>query len=165
MSLFDDLNQCLSGGPTILGQAPSIGTSHTQFHARLRSILFRDPNKADRIAPRIAQVYRQLFPNAPPAVARNCALSHLRLACTRRDLGPAPEPAWHQPEPALEPLGRVARRRRILASVRPILDAQRRQAAELQLADEAKREAARQELRAEYVHSRLNVPRRPKGGW
>jgi hypothetical protein len=159
MSLMDDLVGCLDG-LTILGAAPDLGADARTFHRKLRDVLFRNPDEADRIGPRIEAVYRGLWPGAPPAVWRDCAKAHLKLACIRRDLGPAPTPAWHQPEApaAREPLGNAARRRQILAKARPILNAERKRiTAEIELAKE--------ELRREYVYSRLNIPKRPRGGW
>jgi hypothetical protein len=161
---MDDLRGCIRG-PDIVGYVPS-GTTATEFHRDLRDALLRDPASADVIGARMIGVFRKLWPNAPAQVAPDCVAAHMRIALRRTDLGPAPEPAWGAlPEATREPLDRTSNKRRILAAARPVLDAARRQAAELKLADEAKREAARQELRAEYVRSRLNVPRRPKEGW
>ncbi len=163
MALFDDLTAALSPGPTLVayGAAPDIGATHTTFHARLRSILLREPGRAEVIGPRIAQVYRGLFPNAPAAVPTDCALAHMRIALKRTDFGPPPLADCLR-EATPEPPGR---RKQLVASARLVLDAERRHAAEVRLEDEARREVARRELQARYARDRLNVPRRPKGGW
>jgi hypothetical protein len=127
MGLMDDLVGCLQG-PTILGAAPVLGADARTFHRKLRDVLFRNPDEADRIAPRIEAVYRGLWPGAPPAVWRDCAMAHLRLACVRPDLGPAPAFQGEAGEPVAppEPLGHTARKRRLLAAARPVLDAERK---------------------------------------
>ncbi len=159
MGLMDDLVGCLHG-PTILGAAPDLGADARTFHRRLRDVLFANPDEADRIGPRIEAVYRGLWPGAPPAVWRDCAKAHLRLACTRSNLGPAPAFQGETGKPAAPPelLGRTARKRRVLASVRPILDAERRRV-------QAEVELARQEHKARYYEQALHVPRKPRGGW
>ncbi len=159
--MFDDLAAAITG-PTILGYLPA-NTTHTEFHTRLRNALLKDPSSADVIGPRLARALTAWYPGMPEHVSHDAARSHMRIALRRKDLGPAPEPADCLCEAAPEPRG--GRKARLVASARLVLDAERRRVAELKLADDARREAACRELQARYARDRLNIPKRPRGGW
>jgi hypothetical protein len=146
VGLMDDLVGALHS-PTILGRAPTLGADAKSFHRQLRDVVTKDPDRAAEIGPRIEAIYRGLWPGAPAAVARDCALAHLRLACTRRDLGPLPSATSSANG---QPLERAARRRTLMARVKPVVDEAR--------AEAAKRAAAKAERDRQWALDALHMP-------
>jgi hypothetical protein len=89
MAIYDDLLAALDR-PKILGSVPRRGTTWRQFFAALRDRLVTAPEDAEQIGPRLAAVHRAHFPTMPERVSQDLALCDMRIALTRRDLGPSP---------------------------------------------------------------------------
>jgi hypothetical protein len=152
-TMFADLFKALPARYQACARLGPGGVSHRAYFQGLKAALSGDPAELPGLYKRLEQVHgRWIMGNNPPAnVAADLVGCDMRIALSGRF------------DAALRP--RTGDKKRIMAAARPLLDAERKHAAEVRLIDEGKRAAAREEQRARYVHDRLNVPRRPKGGW